>query len=153
MAQVSQLSVQISSDQRQQLLLQGFSLIPHMSCRQSGLLLVYLRSSVAFRVYRCSKVIMECLAIRVIPLLLNTIYIGPAMGIVSSGLPPILLTTLRGRSYYLHLSEEEIKTQYLMALNQIDFRTSSTFQQFSAADCLRGNQCIQWEIFHSIPPC
>lgn len=72
------------------------------------------------------------------------IYIGLGMGIVSSGLPQILLTTLRDRSYYLHLSEEEIKTQYLMALNEIDFRTSSTFQQFSAAVCLGGDsiQCI-----------
>lgn len=57
----------------------------------------------------------------------TTIYIGPAMGIVSSGLHSILLTTLRTRSYYLHLSEEEVETQYLMALNYIGFRTSSTF--------------------------
>lgn len=46
---------------------------------------------------------------------------------------PILPTTLRGRSYYLHFSEEEIGTQCRMALNEIDFRTLVAFQKVSAA--------------------
>lgn len=46
---------------------------------------------------------------------------------------PILPTTLRGRPYYLHFSEEEIGTPCEMAFNEMDFRTSPAFQKVSAA--------------------
>lgn len=60
---------------------------------------------------------MDCLLIRVIIIVISTIYIGPAMGTVSSALHPILSATFRGRSYYFHFSEEEIGAQCRMALN------------------------------------
>lgn len=88
-----------------------------MSAGHSGPQSLDLRNSVAFHVYICPKVIMECLLIRVITVAISTIYTGPAVGTVSSELHPILSTTFGGRVYYFHFSEEKTRAQYHMALS------------------------------------
>lgn len=92
----------------------GFSLPSPLSSRRLGPLSVFLRSFVAFCVYRCPQVItLECLFIGVI-ILMSTICIGKAVGTANSNVTQSFHPTIRERAYHLHFSEEEIGTQYPM---------------------------------------
>ena len=79
---------------------------------------------------------MGCLLIRVMLLLVSTCYIGPAMGIVSSGLDLILLTTLRDRFYYFHKKRKlRLSISWLLIRSVLGLhQPSSSFQKLFVSE-------------------